>query len=186
VRWKLVPIQGLFLTKVTILQSTQLLFIAPRAPGHFADDVPWHCHRNVIGQYTVTDFKLPVSVLVCQCTILPFLVQPCIQKRMYWYVPVRATLYCLVLCDQGSRYRIPGPGQPDSDDAGCHSLLPYYLRMHSESGDSASGWPGSFARHVPVGRPGPGRLPARRIRAGPMDASQCGNDRPGFGLVAVS
>ena len=41
------------------------------------------------------------SVLVC--TILPFLVQPCIQKRMYWYVPVCTTLYCLVPGVQDSR-----------------------------------------------------------------------------------
>ena len=54
-----------------------------------------YCHRNVIGHST------DLSVLVC--TKLPFLVQPCIQKRVCWYVPVRTTLYCLVPGVQDSR-----------------------------------------------------------------------------------
>ena len=41
---------------------------------------------------------------VLVCTILTFLVPPRIQKRMYWYVPVRTFLYCLVPGVQDSRW----------------------------------------------------------------------------------
>ena len=80
---------------------------------------------------------------VLVCTILTFLVPPCIQKRMYWYVPVRTTLYCLVPGVQDSRSSLHRPCHSGtlSRRTGTSSCKPYDAtpRHHDE-------------RHEPRGR----------------------------------